>query len=387
MRKFSKPTAAVLVIVLFFTACKKTVTEPTAPKSDESLALRKAALSKQVKSQLTNNVRVFATGFNNPRGLEFGPDGYLYVAEGGTGGTNTTVGLCRQVPFPLGPVKGSPTGGRISKVSPAGVRTTVTDQLPSAMLSEITGGDIIGVADVAFIHNQLYALIEGGGCSHGNPSIPNGVVKVESNGSWSLVASISAFVQTHPVKNPEEDDFEPDGDPYSMTAVRDNLYVVEANSGQLLRITTDGNISRVVDFSALFGHIVPTVMDYKGNYYVGNLDTFPIPLGGARIMKVTPSGQVTTLATGFTTILGIVVDKRDRIYVLENTVGSSSGFPEPGKGRVVRLDHTGVTTIASGLSLPTGLTMGPDGNLYVSNWGLGPTAIGGGQVLQIAISD
>ena len=30
-----------------------------------------------------SNVSVFAEGFNNPRGLKFGPDGNLYVAEGG----------------------------------------------------------------------------------------------------------------------------------------------------------------------------------------------------------------------------------------------------------------------------------------------------------------
>ena len=31
-------------------------------------------------------ITVVATGLNNPRGLHFGPDGQLYVAEGGLGG-------------------------------------------------------------------------------------------------------------------------------------------------------------------------------------------------------------------------------------------------------------------------------------------------------------
>ena len=41
------------------------------------------------------NVSVFAEGFNNPRGLTFGPDGSLYVAEGGAGGDLSTIGLCK----------------------------------------------------------------------------------------------------------------------------------------------------------------------------------------------------------------------------------------------------------------------------------------------------
>ena len=35
---------------------------------------------------------ILASGLNDPRGLTFGPDGTLYIAEAGTGGTTSTVG-------------------------------------------------------------------------------------------------------------------------------------------------------------------------------------------------------------------------------------------------------------------------------------------------------
>lgn len=334
------------------------------------------------------SVSVYATGFNNPRQLKFGPDGNLYVAEGGPGGTGSTVGQCTQVVPPVGPYKGSATGGRISKVV-NGVRTTVTDQLPTSSASEVIGGDVEGVADIDWIGNTLYALVPGGGCSHGVANRPVGVYRVSANGSTTLVADLGAYQQAHPVAHPEPGDFEPEGTWYSMVSVRGALYAVEPNHGELVKVTPAGGITRVVDISASQGHIVPTAIAQHGVFYVGNLNTFPIQTGSSKILKITPSGQIDTVVWDLTTVLGVAFDKKARMYVLEMTVGAP--FPTPGKGQIVRITGFGKKeVIADGLSLPTGLTIGPDGALYVSTKGFGfapSLPEGPGEVLRITVPD
>ena len=323
-------------------------------------------------------------GLNSPRGLKFGPDGNLYVAEAGIGGTDSSVGLCDQVVFPIGPYVGSPTGGRISKINHSGIRSTVTDQLPTSKANEIIGGDIEGVSDVAFIGNSLYGLLAGGGCSHGVPTVPNGIVKVHNDGSWSWVANLSDWLKAHPVQNPNLGDFEPDGTPYSMINLHGDFYVVEPNHGDFIKVTPGGSISRVADISASQGHIVPTALTFSaGNFVIGNLHPFPVVPGSSSIYKVTPAGQVSVALTGFTTVLGVAFDDWGRLYVLENSTVAGQG-PTPGTGDIVRVDPSGAReVIASGLSFPTAMTFGPDGKLYVSNKGFGPGSIGGGEVLQI----
>src|SRR6478735_1407702 len=163
----------------------------------------------RAESNQAVSVSVFATGLNNPRGLKFGPDGRMYVAEGGVGGTQSTIGLCEQAPG-VGPYTGSPNGSRISRISPQGVRTTVSKPLPSSQTSAATGALVSGVADIAFLHGKMYALIAGAGCSHGVKTRDNAVVRIGADGWPILVANLSTYLKAHPVQNPEAEDFEAD---------------------------------------------------------------------------------------------------------------------------------------------------------------------------------
>jgi hypothetical protein len=341
----------------------------------------------QAPSKPASDLFVFASGLNNPRGLKFGPDGNLYVAEGGIGGTNSTVGKCDQVPAPIGPYTGSNTGARISKISPDGERTTVADNLPSSQTTAPTGGFVSGVGDIAFLGDTLYAVLAGAGCSHGVPDVPNAVIRVNPDGSTTQVADLGAFLKANPVKSPDPEDFEPDGTWYGMVTFGGNLYAVEPNHGELDKITRDGQISRVIDISASQGHVIPSAMEFHaGNFYVGALAGFPATKGAAKVYKITRNGEISTFADGLTTILGVAFDDQDRLYVLETSGPATNPGPPvvPGTGRVVRVTSSGLETIASGLTFPTAMAFGPDGKLYVSNFGFGLPP-GKGEIVRISV--
>ena len=346
---------------------------------------------------LSPNATVFASGLNNPRGLTFGPDGNLYLAEAGLGGNASTVGSCTQVIPPVGPYSGG-FSSAISRIDGAtGSVTRIVTGLPSDQTSAAIGSDISGVADLAFIGSNLYGMEAGAGCSHGVAGTFNNVFRVNKDGSTTSVADLSAFIQANPTAHSNVGDFEPDGTWYGMVAAKGALYAVEPNHGEVDRVTIGGHISRLINVSAAAfplglgapqGHIVPTAITFHDhNFYLTNLDVFdPGFQNQSRVFRITPDGQLETVAGGLNAAVGVAFDGQGRLYALEAFTGFFAPAPfTVNSGMVVRLnDSGGWDTIASGLNFPTAMTFGPDGKLYVSNCGFGCPP-GAGQVVRIDV--
>jgi glucose/arabinose dehydrogenase len=325
----------------------------------------------------TATATVFATDLRFPRGLKFGPDGRLYVAESGLGGEDTTVGLCDQDPN-FGPFKSGPTS-RVSIFDIHGNRTGVVDGLPSSI--DIFG-ETFGAADVAFIGKTLYIVTNGSGCSQGVPYANNGIFRVNGDHTLTQINDLSLWTHQHPVANPPCCDYDAEGVWWTLTFDHGAFFTNNANTGDFLRVSLDGTTTRVLDMSATEGHNVPTAVAARGNFYVANLGQFPITPGSSSLYKILPNHTLMKLFDGLTAVISLVtVD--GKFYALETS--TAADFPEPGSGKIVQVSDSGeVTDILTGLTFPTAITAGPDGALYVSEYGYGDDS-GAGRVLRVSL--
>jgi hypothetical protein len=317
----------------------------------------------------TSGLTVVASGLTNPRGFIWGADGALWVAQAGNGGTNPAT---EEAPTTeaIGPWNGGPSASvaRIEAECPV----LVAGGLPSAV--DRMGG-VLGAEDLAVLGGQLYASVDGGGPVHGNAAQPSGVYRILADGTTELVADLSAWVRANPVAIVPPD-FDPDAAGYSLVAdeAAGSFWVVDPNSGQILRVGLDGSVSRIADLSA--GHPVPTalVAAPQGGVYVGFLTAVPFPDGASRVIHVSSDGTVTEVWTGLTAVTDVAVGPDGTLYAVEMSTGNleEPPFLVPGSGRVVRQSGADdAEEVVTGLVFPISLAFGPDGALYAAMPALG----------------
>ena len=207
------------------------------------------------------------------------------------------------------------------------------------------------------------------------------------NGQWSYVLDLSIYEST---ANPDGGAI--DTNPYGLLVLPDRGVFADAGANALLKIDPNGTIStlavfpdRIVPFAGgtVPMQAVPTSVTLApdGNYYVGQLTGFPFPIGGAQVFRVPPQGGTPeVVATGFTNIIDVAVDRNGVGYVLEH---DSDGISGPGlTGQLTRVTRDGTrTVISSTLIKPGGVALGPDGAIYVTNRSI---SAGSGEVLRFA---
>lgn len=328
---------------------------------------------------------IVATNLDNPRGLAFGPDGALYIAESGIGGDGTD-GRC--VANGAGATVCFGATGAVTKVM-AGVQERVVEGLPSLM-NPTDGSDGTGPHSLAFDANgDMYVLIGLGGdpLTMRDPDGPLGdegpnfgqIVKVNADATWANWADVTAYEEAN---NP--DGVVIDSNPFALLATDNGFVAADAGGNDLLAIDGVGVISTLAviptgtaEFPPGTGTMIPmqavptSVIADGSDYLVGQLTGFPFPVGGANVYSVAGSGGDPVVdEAGFTNILGIAKDGDGNLYVLEMaTNGLLSGDTT---GALIRVNSDGSreTLMNTGLVFPTGMTLGPDGMLYISNYGV-----------------
>jgi hypothetical protein len=348
----------------------------------------------------SGGVTVVAEGLDNPRQLTFGPGG-LYVAEGGHGGD----GPCFTAA--TGPVCAGTTGA-ITLVAPDGSTHRVVEGLPS--FAAAGGGDATGPHGLTVNGGTVWATIGGPTTADRDAleqALPEtgmlgqiGPVDVAGGG---VVPSVDAW-RFERDRNPDLDLGNPAIDSNAVDVLVDGPRVlfVDAGSNTLAVVGADGRVEPLSVFAnrpvpnpvappgapPVPMNAVPTAVERgrDGAYYVTQLTGFPFPVGGANVYRVDPAtGTQSVFASGFTNLIDLAVDADGSLWVLEH---DADGLLGPGTdGAIARITPGGAVqrlALAPGtLTHPAGITVGPDGALYVTNRA---TTAGAGQVLRIALT-
>ncbi len=358
-------------------------------------------------------IKVIASGLNQPKKITVAPDGSLLVALSGDGTapascTDGTQTSCLD------------SSGAIARISARGKVSTLIGGLPSVS-SGGPGAEAAGPVEARYVNGSLQVLFQNtninrttGRQSYGPAGrLLGDLVRVDRRGSAHIEARFGPFEAAH---NPDHGagtgvalgaDSAIDSDPYSFVPYRGGYAVADAAANDLLWVSPRGHISVLAVFPTITetappGTLGPTqttpvqvqaqavpdavTVGPDGALYVGELGGFPFNVGTSSVYRVVPGHRPTVYARGLTAIGDIAFDHQGRLLVLEidqagigDPAQEGGGLPTP--GAIVRVDrhHHQQTIVAStGLLFPTGLAVSRSGAVYVSNHGVLPATGGQG---------
>ena len=355
---------------------------------------------------------VVADNLVNPRFVAVAADGTIFVTEAGTGGEEEVEGAEESEegapPFTRG------TTGQVTMVSPDGEQTVLASGLPSY-------SEGVGPAGIVIGDGVIWISTGGGSALAGLEPLEheNSILQIDlSTGEVTQVAELGSFEVEN---NPDGTDINPnlygldvgaEGWLYVADAGGNTVYRVDPTTGQfeLLGIVPgpqmpggpEAEASPVEDEEAVGQADASPIADEEqggppqavptglhvgadGNVYITTLGAF-IP-GAAQVLIAQADGTFVTAAGGLSLGVGVTLGPDGSIYVSQLASFTSPEEP-PGPGSVVRIEADGtITPVLEGIPFPHGITFDDAGNLYVVAYStaFGPP-LGPGQVWRCTLS-
>jgi len=320
---------------------------------------------------------VVVSGLNNPRQLSLVDGVELLIAEAGKGGPT-------EIPGPEGSFFVG-TSGSVSAVwfpqrahgqSPHRIVTGLASGAEAPDGSFAVGSDGVsarGVGAPVYIQETFFP-------PEALPDVAaaqDGMLLKLRRGSLSAVADITGFENAN-----DPDGMGVESDPYAVLVVPGGELVADAAANDVLFVDMRGHIhvfhvfpnvttgacAGQSDPSPTFPgcNFVPTSLatDRWGNVYVGGLSS--LTPGEAQVVKLDPSGRhVLRVWGGFTAVSGLALGPDGSLYVSQLFADELAPIAPGAQGVLTKINRNGDRTDMD-VPFPAGLTVDHDNNVYVS---------------------
>ena len=353
-------------------------------------------------------------GISNARGVSFGPDGTMYVAEPGVGGD----GACQPSPSTLFQPICAGNSGSIVRVKTDGQTDRIFTGFQS-LAEQPSGNQGAGPSDLQFDSVGNAYLLAGFAGYPGNrdvetlelgsnypippqqlavfpPSTPENVLNspdlaklFKADLNTGELTEIFDFAKYEIVNNPDGGDLVTN--PYDLAISGDTAYVVDGGGNATYSIKLDGSeaIATALPLNIITNPQLPELPpgaelppglinflepDENGNprisiqsvptggavgpdgaLYVGEYSGFPYPQDEARIFRIGEDGVPTVFAEGFNAITELTFDKEGNLLVLQFTdtsqITSQDISSLPGSLIQLAADGTRTTLVGAGEGL------------------------------------
>ena len=284
--------------------------------------------------------------------------------------------------------------GRITSVDASGRARVLHSGLPRYP-SPYGDDEDVGLAGIEYLDGSIYGVI-----GQGEDDLASFLFRVDGDGTFTPLANLKhqpalGFPPQAPTPAIESESGIVLYDPNNLFDLayhpdQDVFYVSDAGANWILAVSLDGaEVDYIAQYSRSGDHTVPTGIAVGPDraVYHGLLSGFPYSIGSGVVSRIDAERKVSDFVLGVTMPIDVAWGPDGLLYVLEFGQGLDDGAP-PGitaaSGRVLRRVGDSLDVVIDGLNYPYAMAFGPSGDLWITvNSSFGDP--GSGQLIRVTL--